>query len=95
MALMAFVSSSNGHGSILVQELDVPPSGLTDYEEIVPLPKFPSYASPSPLAMASSAVEDTESNYQYHFLAQAAHRKLLNRIRNSVYRYGMPPFTLP
>ncbi|KAK6530586.1 hypothetical protein TWF281_007426 [Arthrobotrys megalospora] len=71
--------------SILVQELDVPPSGLTDYEEIVPLPKFPSYASPSPLN--SSAVEDTESNYQYHFLAQAAHRKLLNRIRNTVYSY--------
>lgn len=71
--------------SILVQELDVPPSGLTDYEEIVPLPKFPSYASPS--SLASSSVEDTESNYQYHFLAQAAHRKLLNRMRNSVYSY--------
>ncbi|KAF3286988.1 hypothetical protein TWF970_008819 [Orbilia oligospora] len=71
--------------SILVQELDVPPSGLTDYEEIVPLPKFPSYASPS--SLASSPVEDTESNYQYHFLAQAAHRKLLNRMRNSVYSY--------
>ncbi|KAF3174061.1 hypothetical protein TWF788_008771 [Orbilia oligospora] len=74
--------------SILVQELDVPPSGLTDYEEIVPLPKFPSYASPS--SLASSSVEDTESNYQYHFLAQAAHRKLLNRMRNSVYSYGKP-----
>ncbi|KAF3913407.1 hypothetical protein ABW20_dc0108859 [Dactylellina cionopaga] len=74
--------------SILVQELDVPPSGLADYEDIVPLPKFPSYSSSSSLG-TSSNVDDNESNYQYHFLAQAAHRKLLNRMRNNVYTYGM------
>ncbi|EPS35344.1 hypothetical protein H072_11289 [Dactylellina haptotyla CBS 200.50] len=72
--------------SILVQELDVPPSGLADYEDVVPLPKFPSYSSSSLLG-TSSGVEDSESNYQYHFLAQAAHRKLLNRARNNVYTY--------
>ncbi|KAF3906847.1 hypothetical protein ABW21_db0202796 [Orbilia brochopaga] len=70
--------------SILVQELDVPPSGLSDYEDIVPLPKFPSYPIPS-----SKAVEENDTNYQYHFLAQAAHRKLLNRIRNSIYIHGI------
>ncbi|KAJ6255860.1 hypothetical protein Dda_9319 [Drechslerella dactyloides] len=75
--------------SILVQELDVPPSGLSDYEDIVPLPRFPSYPSSPP-----KAVEENDTNYQYHFLAQAAHRKLLNRMRNSIYTYEpeMPQF---
>ncbi|KAK6359163.1 hypothetical protein TWF696_000331 [Orbilia brochopaga] len=75
--------------SILVQELDVPPSGLSDYEDIVPLPKFPSYP-----VSGSKTVEENDTNYQYHFLAQAAHRKLLNRMRNSIYTYepGMQQF---
>ncbi|KAF3914440.1 hypothetical protein AA313_de0200752 [Arthrobotrys entomopaga] len=78
----------NIFGSILVQELDVPASGLADYEDVVPLPKFPLYSSSSSLG-TSTAVEDNESNYQYHFLAQAAHRKLLNRARNNIYTYGV------
>ncbi|EWC48742.1 hypothetical protein DRE_00047 [Drechslerella stenobrocha 248] len=75
--------------SILVQELDVPPSGLSEYEEIVPLPRFPSYSQGT-----SRGVEENDTNYQYHFLAQAAHRKLLNRARINLYTYEpeMPEF---
>ena len=76
------------HETILVQELHLPPSGLSRLEEKVPIPKFigfetTGYAS---TRFNSSGVVD-DSYFQYHFLAQVAHRIILTRIRHSLYFY--------
>lgn len=74
--------------TILVQELHLPPSGLSRLEEQVPIPKFIGFAATGyganryPL---SNVVDD--SYFQYHFLAQVAHRIILTRIRHSLYFY--------
>lgn len=74
--------------TILVQELHLPPSGLSRLEEKVPIPKFIGFAATGyganryPL---SNVVDD--SYFQYHFLAQVAHRIILTRIRHSLYFY--------
>ncbi|KAJ5671356.1 hypothetical protein N7507_000483 [Penicillium longicatenatum] len=75
--------------TILVQELHLPPSGLSRLEEQVPIPKFIGFAATGyganryPL---SNLVDD--SYFQYHFLAQVAHRIILTRIRHSLYFYS-------
>lgn len=74
--------------TILVQELHLPSSGLSRLEEQVPIPKFigfetTGYAS---TRFNSSGVVD-DSYFQYHFLAQVAHRIILTRIRHSLYFY--------
>lgn len=74
--------------TILVQELHLPPSGISRLEEQVPIPKFIGFtatgygANRQPL---SNVVDD--SYFQYHFLAQVAHRIILTRIRHSLYFY--------
>ncbi|KAL4787309.1 hypothetical protein BJX76DRAFT_19848 [Aspergillus varians] len=72
--------------TILVQELHLPPSGLSRFEEVVPLPKFISFETfgfaPSRFP-SSEGIDD--SFFQYHFLAQVAHRIILTRIRHSLY----------
>ncbi|KAJ5398754.1 hypothetical protein N7465_009243 [Penicillium sp. CMV-2018d] len=75
--------------TILVQELHLPSSGLSRLEEQVPIPKFigfetTGYAS---TRFNSSGVVD-DSYFQYHFLAQVAHRIILTRIRHSLYFYS-------
>jgi len=72
--------------SIIVQELSVPPSGLTDFEDDVPLPRFLSYEKNKLRPLDDAETENLDDSfYQYHFLAQAAHRILLNRIRKTIY----------
>ncbi|KAI9040224.1 putative C6 finger domain protein [Aspergillus affinis] len=75
--------------TILVQELHLPPSGLARLEEFVPIPKFIGFETvglgPS---RASSTDEIDDSFFQYHFLAQVAHRIILTRIRHSLYFYS-------
>ncbi|KGO66043.1 Transcription factor, fungi [Penicillium italicum] len=75
--------------TILVQELHLPSSGLSRLEEQVPIPKFigfetTGYAS---TRFNSSGIVD-DSYFQYHFLAQVAHRIILTRIRHSLYFYS-------
>lgn len=74
--------------TILVQELHLPPSGLSRLEEQVPIPKFIDFETTGyvPTRYPSSAVVD-DSYFQYHFLAQVAHRIILTRIRHSLYFY--------
>jgi hypothetical protein len=74
--------------TILVQELHLPPSGLSRLEEQVPIPKFIAFESTgySSTRYPSSTVVD-DSYFQYHFLAQVAHRIILTRIRHSLYFY--------
>ncbi|KAL4820472.1 hypothetical protein BDW67DRAFT_95579 [Aspergillus spinulosporus] len=75
--------------TILVQELHLPPSGLSRFEEVVPIPKFIGFET---LGFApvrfSPADEIDDSFFQYHFLAQVAHRIILTRIRHSLYFYS-------
>lgn len=74
--------------TILVQELHLPPSGLSRLEEHVPIPKFIGFETTGYVSTryASTTVVD-DSYFQYHFLAQVAHRIILTRIRHSLYFY--------
>jgi hypothetical protein len=73
--------------TILAQELDLPSSGLGQLEDYVPIPKFISFnpvGLPSNIAPVSGP---DDPFFQYHFLAQVAHRIILTRIRHSLYFY--------
>ncbi|PKY05806.1 hypothetical protein P168DRAFT_309996 [Aspergillus campestris IBT 28561] len=76
--------------TILVQELHLPPSGLARLEEFVPIPKFISFETVGFVSTRSSSSSDEvdDSYFQYHFLAQVAHRIILTRIRHSLYFYS-------
>ncbi|KAE8145962.1 hypothetical protein BDV25DRAFT_58915 [Aspergillus avenaceus] len=74
--------------TILVQELHLPPSGLARLEEFVPIPKFISFETVGFATSRSSFQETDGSFFQYHFLAQVAHRIILTRIRHSLYFYS-------
>ncbi|EPS29459.1 hypothetical protein PDE_04408 [Penicillium oxalicum 114-2] len=75
--------------TILVQELHLPPSGLSRLEEKVPIPKFIAFEPTGYTSTRYSATNVVEDSYfQYHFLAQVAHRIILTRIRNSLYFYS-------
>ncbi|KAJ9608727.1 hypothetical protein H2200_006498 [Cladophialophora chaetospira] len=67
--------------SLVIQELELPPSGLKSFEEMVPLPKFTSY----PYLSSSRPHHSDDSFYHYHFLAQIAQRIILNRIRDELF----------
>ena len=74
--------------TILIQELPLPPSGLARLEEYVPIPKFIGFETTGLVPAAAAAPResrDDDSVYQYHFLAQVAHRIILTRIRHSLY----------
>ncbi|KAE8382046.1 hypothetical protein BDV26DRAFT_37492 [Aspergillus bertholletiae] len=74
--------------TILVQELHLPPSGLARLEEFVPIPKFISFETVGLVPPRSASQELDDSFFQYHFLAQVAHRIILTRIRHSLYFYS-------
>lgn len=67
--------------SVIVQELELPASGLKAWEDDVPLPKFTTY----PYANSTRAQQADDSVYHYHFLAQIAQRIILNRIRDELF----------
>lgn len=71
--------------TILVQELDLPPSGLLSLEDNVPIPKF----IPFKLSSEITPMPDPDDSYyhQCHFLAQIANRIILTRIRHSLYLF--------
>ncbi|KAL3474587.1 hypothetical protein BJX99DRAFT_231274 [Aspergillus californicus] len=75
--------------TILVQELHLPPSGLSRFEEVVPIPKFIGFETLGFVPARFSASDDIDDSFfQYHFLAQVAHRIILTRIRHSLYSYS-------
>jgi hypothetical protein len=84
--------------TIITQELSLPSSGLLEHELDMPIPKF----TPSPRPKASIAGllvdDDDDSFFNFHFLAQAAHRIILTRIRHNLYtfaeRAGYPTTTI-
>lgn len=83
--------------TILVQELHLPPSGLARLEEFVPIPKFIPFETAGfvSASLFSLAGEIDDAFFQYHFLAQVAHRIILTRIRHSLYFYCMSPLYHP
>ncbi|KAF2194920.1 C6 zinc finger domain-containing protein [Zopfia rhizophila CBS 207.26] len=80
--------------TILIQELNLPLSGLQEYEVDVPIPKFTPYPRPK-TSISGLIIDEDDSFFNFHFLAQAAHRIILTRIRHSLYFFsekeGFPP----
>ncbi|KAF2875673.1 hypothetical protein BDV95DRAFT_626165 [Massariosphaeria phaeospora] len=83
--------------TIIVQELSLPLSGLLDYEADIPIPKFMAFSRPK-TSISGLLVDDDDSFFNFHFLAQAAHRIILTRIRHNLYSFvekkGYPSPTL-
>ncbi|KAL2010439.1 hypothetical protein VTN00DRAFT_6246 [Thermoascus crustaceus] len=75
--------------TILVQELHLAPSGLSRLEDYVPIPKFINFnLAGLPASRLIPSDQQDDSFFQYHFLAQVAHRIILTRIRHSLYFYS-------
>ncbi|KAI1623601.1 hypothetical protein EDD37DRAFT_658155 [Exophiala viscosa] len=75
--------------TVIIQELELPSSGLKEFEDVVPLPKFTAY----PYVDSTRSRNADDSFYHYHFLAQIAHRIILTRVRDELY-FSNPSFTL-
>lgn len=76
--------------TIITQELDLPLSGLLEYEADMPIPKFTPCPRPK-TSISGLLVDEDDSFFNFHFLAQAAHRILLTRIRHNVYSFVEKP----
>lgn len=63
-------------------DLDLPITGVQDYEEEVPNPQFRAeqHQTPGPLSA------DDRSHFQYHFLAMIALRRVISRISASIHK---------
>ncbi|KAJ4359198.1 hypothetical protein N0V95_002364 [Ascochyta clinopodiicola] len=74
--------------TVITQELDtLPHSGLLAFEPDIPLPKFT--PCPRPKTSISGLITDEdESLFNFHFLAQAAHRIILTRVKQNIYYYA-------
>lgn len=75
--------------TVIAQELDLRQSGILDYEAEVPLPRF----TPSPhhqrsLSISGLISDEDDSFFNFHFLAQAAHRIILTRVKQSLYHFA-------
>lgn len=74
--------------TVITKELDLlPHSGLLDFEADVPLPKFTSCPRPK-TSIAGLLTDDDDSFFNFHFLAQAAHRIILTRVTQSLYHFA-------
>jgi hypothetical protein len=74
--------------TVITQELDLlPHSGLLEYEPDVPLPKFTACRHPK-TSIAGLLTDEDDSFFNFHFLAQAAHRIILTRIKQSLYYFA-------
>jgi hypothetical protein len=79
--------------TIIAQELDLPASGLMQLEDYVPIPKFIPFSVVSSSSLGIVPVEEQDDSFfQYHFLAQVAHRIILTRIRHTLYFFGKTLF---
>ncbi|KAH5299709.1 hypothetical protein HBI12_198020 [Parastagonospora nodorum] len=71
--------------TVITQELDLlPHSGILEYESNVPLPKFTACPRPK-TSIAELLTDEDDSFFNFHFLAQAAHRIILTRVKQSLY----------
>lgn len=77
--------------TILVQELHLAPSGLSRLEDYVPIPKFINFSTAGYVPRLAASEQLDDSFFQYHFLAQVAHRIILTRIRHTLYFFCKLP----
>jgi hypothetical protein len=74
--------------TVITQELDLlPQSGLLDYEPDTPLPKFTQFPRPK-TSISGLLTDEDDSFFNFHFLAQAAHRIILTRVKQSLYTFA-------
>jgi hypothetical protein len=74
--------------TVITQELDLlPHSGLLEHEPDVPLPRFTLCPRPK-TSIAGLLTDEDESFFNFHFLAQAAHRIILTRVKQSIYYFA-------
>jgi hypothetical protein len=74
--------------TVITQELDLlPHSGLLEYESDIPLPKFTCCPRPK-TSIAGLLTDEDDSFFNFHFLAQAAHRIILTRVKQSLYFFA-------
>lgn len=73
--------------TIITQELNLPLSGLLEYEADMPIPKFTHCPRPK-TSISGLLIDEDDSFFNFHFLAQAAHRILLTRIRHNLYSFA-------
>ncbi|KAH7124887.1 hypothetical protein B0J13DRAFT_598946 [Dactylonectria estremocensis] len=73
--------------TVIVQELELPSSGLQEWEDTVPLPKFMA----SPYVKNSRSQNPDDSYYHYHFLAQIAQRIILSRVHDELFNANPLP----
>ncbi|KAF2022393.1 hypothetical protein BU24DRAFT_430726 [Aaosphaeria arxii CBS 175.79] len=72
---------------IITQELLLPLSRLLEWETDMPIPKF----TPSPrpkTSISGLVIDEDDSFFNFHFLAQAAHRIILTRLRYNMYQFS-------
>lgn len=74
--------------TVITQELDLlPHSGLLEYESDMPLPKFTQCPRPK-TSISVLVTDEDDSFFNFHFLAQAAHRIILTRVKQSLYYFA-------
>lgn len=73
--------------TIIVQELELPPSSFKEWEDVVPLPTFTAFSYMNKPRLRTT----DDSYYHYHFLAQIAHRIILSRIRDELFYVNPSP----
>lgn len=74
--------------TVITQELDLlPHSGLLEYEPDIPLPKFTQCPRPK-TSISGLLTNEDDSFFNFHFLAQAAHRIILTRVKQSLYTFA-------
>jgi hypothetical protein len=82
--IIILMTISNVGGSDLLAELDLPHSGITQFEETVGLPGG---FDPTPMSPRSPSeeVHPAGRDELWYFLAEVALRRLLNRVSNLLY----------
>ncbi|KAF2125795.1 hypothetical protein P153DRAFT_369791 [Dothidotthia symphoricarpi CBS 119687] len=74
--------------AVITQELDtLPHSGLLEYEPDMPIPKFTPCPRPK-TSISGLLTDEDDSFFNFHFLAQAAHRIILTRVKQSIYCFA-------
>lgn len=69
--------------AVMGDELNLPPTDLSRFENKVPIPRFND--GPSSGQLTISPGSPVKSYFKYHFLAQVANRIIMSRIRDSLF----------
>ncbi|KAJ9634781.1 hypothetical protein H2199_008830 [Coniosporium tulheliwenetii] len=70
-------------------DLDLPQTGISEYQDDIPLPLFPEQPEHK-VDYEPSPFKDKRTHYQYNFLGMIAIRRLIDRINNELYNVSNP-----